>query len=171
MYIFKDNDWKRLYAEFLTNEEVRYISNVLNEAIDKLGLRPEKTYGDIIENRLSQVTYSALGQKAPLEEKQKFDPDKKIRQKIVDYVKDKLTDYSIWIAWTTSIDITRKWLDKSYGIKKMMEKLSLNKEDILFIWDAIFPGWNDYPVKEFWIDCIQVESLEDTEREIKKFID
>jgi phosphomannomutase len=77
MYIFKDNDWKRLYAEFLTNEEVRYISNVLNEAIDKLGLRPEKTYGDIIENRLSQVTYSALGQKAPLEEKQKFDPDKK----------------------------------------------------------------------------------------------
>jgi hypothetical protein len=39
-----------------------------------------------------------LGQKAPLEEKKKFDPDKKIRQKIVNYIKPYLEDYSIGIA-------------------------------------------------------------------------
>lgn len=169
MYYF-DWDWKIKYNEDLSNEEVDKITNVLNNAIEKLNLRPEQIWGDIVENRLSQVTYSALWQKAPLEAKRIWDPDKKIRQKIRDYIKDDLEEFSIWIGWTTSIDVTKKWLDKAYGIEKMIENLDVKKEEILFMWDAIFPGWNDYPVKQAWIDCKQVENPEDTKEFIKDLI-
>jgi len=166
MYFFDGKNWVRKYAEFLSDKEVKHIFDVLNNALEKLNLIPEKTWWEILENRWSQVTYSGLGQKAPLEAKQKFDPDKKIRQQIVDFIKDDLQDYSIGIAGTTSIDITRKWLDKVYWIRKIMENLNIKKDEILFVWDALFPGGNDYPVKEFWVDCVQVKSLDDTKKVI-----
>ena len=163
-YEYKNENWERKYVEWLQEGEVKYITKILNEAIQTLGLKPKQTWWDIIENRISQITYSWLGQKAPLEAKRKFDPDKKIRWKIVNEIKDKLKDYSIWIWGTTSIDITRKWLDKSYGIQKIIENLKLKKEDILFIWDALFEWWNDYPVKKYGIETIQVENPEDTKK-------
>ena len=49
-----------------------------------------------------------------------------------------------------------------------MENLKVSKEDILFVWDAIFPGGNDYPVKEFGIDYIKVSSLDNTREVIRK---
>jgi hydroxymethylpyrimidine pyrophosphatase-like HAD family hydrolase len=94
------------------------------------------------------VTYSALGQQAPLEEKKKWDPDKKIRQKIVSYIKDQLPEYEISIGGTTSIDITRKGYNKAYGIRKLLDYLHLKPEEVLFVGDAIFPGGNDWPAVE-----------------------
>ncbi len=167
MYYFKNWEWKRKYAEFLSEEEANYIKSVLEKWLKDLNLIPEKYWWELIENRWSQITYSALWQKAPLEEKQKFDPDKKIRQKLVDYVKNDLKDYTMGIAGTTSVDITKKGLDKAYWIKKIMENLWIKKEEISFIWDALFPWWNDYPVKEFWIDCIKVNNPEDTKKYLK----
>jgi len=162
MYYFDNGKWQEKYNENLSEKEANYIINVLNNALNKLNLIPEKHWWEIIENRWSQITYSWLWQKAPLEAKQSFDPNKEIRKKIVDFIKDDLKDYSIGIWWTTSIDITRKWLNKAYGIQKIIEHLNIKKDEILFIWDAIFPWWNDYPVKEFWIECMQVNSLDDT---------
>jgi len=45
-------------------------------------LQIEKLWGEQIEDRGSQITFSALGQKAPLEEKEKWDPDFAKRKKI-----------------------------------------------------------------------------------------
>lgn len=170
MYYFKNNAWNMKYSQDLSDEEVKKIENILNKAIIDLDLKPEKVWWEIVENRWSQVTYSALWQQAPLESKRVWDPDKKIRQKIRDYIKDDLEEFSIWIGWTTSIDVTKKWLDKSFWIKKMIENLNVEKEEILFIWDAIFPGWNDYSVKEFWVKTKQVENPEDTKFIIKNLI-
>ena len=167
MYYFENWEWKRKYAEFLSEKEANYIISILEKWLKDLNLIPEKYWWELIENRWSQITYSALWQKAPLEEKKKFDPDKKIRQKFVDYIKNDLQNYSIGIGWTSSIDITRKWLDKAYWIKKIMENLGTKKEEILFIWDALMPWWNDYAVKEFWIDCVKVNNPEDTKEYLK----
>ena len=170
MYYFENWEWKRKYAEFLSEEEVNYIKSILEKWLKDLNLIPQKYWWEIIENRWSQITYSALWQKAPLEEKQKFDQDKKIRQKLVDYIKNDLKDYWIWIWGTTSIDITRKWLDKAYGIRKIIENLQITKEKILFIWDALFPWGNDYPVQEFWVKCVKVNNPEDTKIYLKSLI-
>ena len=170
MYYYQNNEWNLKYSEDLSNDQVDKIESILNNAIIELELKPEKVWWDIVENRWSQVTYSALWQEAPLKSKRIWDPDKKIRQKISEYIKDDLVDFSIWIGWTTSIDVTRKGLDKSFWIKKMIENLWVTKEEILFMWDAIFPWWNDYPVKQFWVESRQVENPEDTKKIIKELI-
>jgi len=169
-YVFKDWDWQLIYKESLSENEVRKIKAVLEEALEKLNIKPKKTRGEIIENRWSQITYSALWQSAPLEEKKKFDPDKKIRKKIVEYIKDKLPDYEISIWWTTSIDITRKGFNKAYGIKKLLNYLQLDPKDVLFVGDAIFPWWNDRPAISTGVDYYKVENPEDTKKLIKKLI-
>lgn len=170
MYYFDNWLWNIKYSEDLSYDEVNKITEILEKAIIDLDLKPTEVWWDIVENRWWQVTYSALWQKAPLVAKQIWDPDKKLRQKIRDYIKDDLKDFSIWIGWTTSIDITKKWLDKSYGIRKMIENIWIVKDDILFVWDAIFPGWNDYPVYEYWIKCNKVENPEDTKKIIRELL-
>ncbi len=170
MYFYDKGKYILKYAEDLSDEEVNFIENILNKAIKNLNLKPKKVWGKIIENRWSQVTYSALWQEAPLEEKIKWDPEKKKRQKILEYIKNDLKNFSIWIGWTTSIDVTKKWLNKAYWINKMIENFWIKKSDILFIWDALYPGGNDYPVFEFWIDTIKVKNPEDTKNVIKDLL-
>lgn len=170
MYYYDDNTWKQEYSHDLRDDEVFKIKNILENAIKDLLLEPKIVWGELIENRWSQVTYSLLWQHAPLEEKRLFDPDKIIRQKIYNYIEKDLSDFSIWIAGTTSIDITKKWFDKAYWISQMMKSLSLDKKDILFIWDAIFPWWNDYPVVKTGIDYKKVENPTDTKNIIKQLI-
>ena len=170
MYYFENNKWNLKYSEDLKDDEVKKIKGILDKAIVELALKPEKVWWEIVENRGSQITYSALWQEAPLSAKRIWDPDKIIRQKIREYIKDDLKGFSMGIGWTTSIDITKKWLDKAYGIRKIIKHLDVKKEEILFIWDAIFPWGNDYPVKEFWVACKQVENPEDTKVIIQQYL-
>src|ERR1017187_10443925 len=74
--------WKRLYAEDFTAEEKEKIVSSLNKPVGTAGFPVEKTWGETIEDRGSQITYSALGQQARLEEKIKWDPDYAKRKKI-----------------------------------------------------------------------------------------
>ena len=68
-------DWKKLYSEDLTAEEKEKIISSLKKAVDTAGFKVEKIWGEVIEDRGSQITFSALGQQAPWEEKDKWDPD------------------------------------------------------------------------------------------------
>jgi gamma-glutamyltranspeptidase len=45
-------------------------------------LTPEQTWGEQIEDRGSQITFSALGQQAPIEAKRHWDPDFAKRRKM-----------------------------------------------------------------------------------------
>ena len=74
--------WKRLYAEDLTADEKEKIVSSLKNAIKTAGFQINKTWGETIEDRGTQITYSALGQQAPLEEKVKWDADFAKRKKI-----------------------------------------------------------------------------------------
>jgi hypothetical protein len=73
---------EKLYSEDFTADEKEQIISSLKKAIEEAGFKVEKTWGEIIEDRGSQITYSALGQQAPLEEKKKWDPDFTKRKKI-----------------------------------------------------------------------------------------
>src|ERR1700733_12588492 len=58
--------WKQLYAENFTGDQKKKIIDALNESVDASGYKAAKTWGETVEDRGSQVTYSALGQAAPL---------------------------------------------------------------------------------------------------------
>ncbi|KIA86029.1 HAD-IIB family hydrolase [Kaistella jeonii] len=163
-------DWKELYEENFTEEERKKILDHLKTAIEGAHLDIKKIWGDQIEDRGSQITFSALGQNAPLEEKKVWDSDFVKRKKIVEPLKKTLKEFSIGMGGTTSIDIVKPGIDKAYGIRKLEEILSIEIPEILFIGDALFEGGNDHPARKTGVDCIQVRDDEETKRIIETII-
>jgi HAD superfamily hydrolase (TIGR01484 family) len=158
-----NDSWKIQYAEDLTDEQKKKIVSVLESSAKEVGLWVEKPYGDIIEDRGSQVTYSALGQQAPAEEKYKWaEENAEAKQTLRKLIAEQLPDLEVRLGGTTSVDVTRIGIDKAYGMKKLVEALDISKDDILFIGDKLQEGGNDYPVHAMGIDCIEVDGWEDT---------
>lgn len=163
------SSWKQVYAEDFTPAEKDKIIRALNAGIDKFGYREPKTYGEIIEDRGSQITFSALGQDVVsvlgdegVKLKEEWDPKTIKKNKLRDYVAGKIPEFEVRVGGGTSVDITKPGIDKAYGMQKLMTMLKLEKSDILFMGDRVQPGGNDYPVKEFGIDCLEVSDWRDT---------
>lgn len=117
---FKYNgNWKKIYSEDFKADEKGKIINSIKKAIEKTGYKPEKVWGEVIEDRGSQITFSALGQQAPLEKKKKWDPDFKKRNKIKSILDTSISEFSVRMCGATSVDITKPGIDKAYGIHKL----------------------------------------------------
>jgi phosphomannomutase len=124
-------------------------------------------WGKVIEDRGSQVTYSALGQQAPLAEKEKWDADFAKRKKITAILETLIPEFSIRMGGATSIDVTKPGIDKAYGIGKLRDTLHLSLKEMVYIGDALFPGGNDYPAEEAGVVSIPVKGPDDTNLVIK----
>lgn len=159
--------WTALYSEDFSPAEREKVIGALNEVLDRSGFRAAKHWGDLIEDRGSQITFSALGQQAPLDEKKNWDPDFKKRQTIKSLLTPLIPDLSIQMGGATSIDVTRPGIDKAYGIGKLRDTLGIPISDMMFIGDAIFPGGNDYPAQQAGVDCVKVRDLHETKRVIE----
>jgi len=167
---YDDGTWKQLYAENFTPEDKTKIIDALNKALDQSGMREAKPYGEIIEDRDSQITMSALGQNAPLDVKKTWDPDFEKRKKIKAILDPLLPDFSVGMGGASSIDVTRPGVDKAYGIEKLKEVLGIPIEEMIFVGDALFPGGNDEPARKTGATCIKVRDPEETGRVIEAVI-
>jgi HAD superfamily hydrolase (TIGR01484 family) len=165
-----EGKWVKIYSEDLTADEQKTIIAALQKAFDDSGIKVEKVWGDVIENRGSQITLSALGQQAPLSAKESWDPDFAKRKKITALAQPMIPNFSIRMGGTTSIDVTKPGIDKAYGIGKLHEHLDIAIKDMLFAGDAIFPGGNDYPAQEAGVDSILVRDINETARIIQAVI-
>ena len=87
----------------------------------------------MIEDRGSQITFSALGQEAPLEEKVKWDPDFAKRKKMKTILDGLIPEFSVRLGGSTSIDVTKPGIDKAYGIKKLGDVLAISIEAMIFV--------------------------------------
>ncbi len=155
-------EWKRLYSEDFTAGEKQKIIGSLQNAVAVAGFKVEKLWGEAIEDRGSQITYSALGQQAPLEEKDKWDPDFAKRQKIKAILDASIPEFSVRLGGTTSIDVTRPGIDKAYGIRKLRDLLGISLREMIFIGDALFVGGNDYPAEQAGVLSIPVRGPMET---------
>lgn len=155
-------DWVMQYAEDLTDIQKDQIITALRDGAQELGIWEENPAGEIIEDRGSQITYSALGQQAAPEDKYKWDPDGSKKRALREFTQKRLPDMEVRTGGTTSVDITNVGIDKSYGMRKLMEHLNLEMSDILFMGDKLEEGGNDYPVKAMGIDSIAVDGWEET---------
>jgi len=162
--------WKKIYSEDFNAEEKKKIIDALKNALDTVGFNIEKVWGETIEDRGSQITYSALGQQAPIIEKTKWDPDFTKRKKIQEILSESIPEFSVHLGGTTSVDITKPGIDKGYGIMKLRDKLDIKIEEMIFIGDAIFPGGNDYPAKESGVASIRINSPEESKRVIETIV-
>jgi HAD superfamily hydrolase (TIGR01484 family) len=162
--------WVELYSEDLTADQRKKIIDSLNKAVDETGYRAKKLWGEAIEDRGSQVTFSALGQQAPLAEKEKWDPDFAKRKKIKAILDKLIPEFSIRMGGATSIDVTKPGIDKAYGIGKLRDTLHLSLKEMVFIGDALFPGGNDYPAEKAGVVSIPVKGPDDTNLVIKTIL-
>ena len=151
-----------MYAEDLTAAQKTKIIAALNKGADALGYREAKLWGAQIEDRGSQVTFSALGQAAPVAAKEAWDPDGTRKRKLRAYVAKLIPEFEVRVGGSTSIDVTKPGIDKAYGITKLIKKLAVSKEDIIFVGDQLRKGGNDYPVKAMGVDCLEVTGWQDT---------
>ncbi|KAI5212426.1 hypothetical protein AUEXF2481DRAFT_40612 [Aureobasidium subglaciale EXF-2481] len=162
LYTFTNGSWNTVYAELFSEDERKNIIEAFEQALEATGFTPEQTWGERIEDRGSQITFSALGQQAPVKDKELWDPDFAKRQVIQADLRTRLPELSINMGGATSIDITRKGVDKGYGLKKLRNVSGFSLDEMMFIGDAIFPGGNDYPAKEIGLETVRVKDPEGT---------
>jgi acetate kinase len=162
--------WTLLYAETFADKEKEQIIRSLREAIESSDLQVETTWGEQIEDRGSQITFSALGQQAPIEEKERWDPDFAKRKKMQAHLEQLIPGFSVRLGGTTSVDVTKLGIDKGYGMRKLRDTLGIGLHEMLFIGDALFPGGNDYPAKEAGVESIQVTDANESKRVIEAIV-
>lgn len=161
-YQWSGDDWSQIYAEDLTEAEKALVTEALRNGAVELGLWEQHTWGPILEDRGSQITFSALGQDAPVAAKKQWDPTGSKKERLRSYVADRAPALEVRSGGSTSVDVTRKGVDKSYGMDKIKQQLSLQNEDILFVGDRLDVGGNDFPVRAMGIGCVAVQEWEHT---------
>ena len=162
--------WQKIYSEDFTGEERQKILSAMKRSIQDSDFKIEKVWGDVVEDRGSQITYSALGQHAPLEAKKVWDPDFAKRRKMKEFLNHLIPEFSVRLGGATSVDVTKPGIDKAYGIRKLRDILKISIEEMLFIGDAVFPGGNDYPAKQAGVFSIRVRDPHETKRVIEAVI-
>lgn len=161
---YHTDTWHKKYEETIAPEDASRILALLDEAHACFEYELNTPYGPSIENRGTQITLSPLGQHAPVALKEPWDPSQEKRRAIVSYLQPLLPEFTITIGGMTSIDITQKGVDKSYGIQKIAEHLNLPISDMLFVGDALYEGGNDYPARKSGITCHQVADVSETKQ-------
>jgi len=171
-YRYNGQDWEQVYAEKLSEEEKKRILESFEKTFQELNYtHPEKIYGEIVEDRGTQITFSALGQDAPVQEKGDWNKEHNAeRLKILEVLQRFLPDLEVRAGGLTSIDVTRKGIDKEYGIRQIKKHLGIDFSEMLFVGDAFFPGGNDLVVLRTDVLCFEVQGPEDTKQLIRSLL-
>jgi len=169
-YRHADGEWVQVYAQNLTaDEKARALASV-EECARRLGLWEEQTWGPILEDRGSQITFSALGQAAPVDAKVAWDPTGEKKNALREAVAARLPDLEVRSGGSTSVDITRKGIDKAYGITRLAEQTGLSLAEMHFVGDRLDVDGNDYPVLALGVNCRAVEGWTDTAEYLERLI-
>ena len=159
-----------VYAHALTEDEKTRALTAVEEEARRLGLWEAEPWGDILEDRGSQITFSALGQTAPLAAKTAWDPTGEKKNALRDAVAARIPDLEVRSGGSTSVDITHRGIDKAYGMSRLAEETGIPLEEMLFVGDRLDEHGNDYPVLAMGVACQAVEGWEDTAAFLEKLI-
>ncbi len=170
-YRFENGEWKNVYTEVLPVEERATIFKAFDTMFKEHGFTiPETLYGELIEDRETQITFSAHGSTAPLHIKETWDPDRSKRLRMIQLLQKHIPHHEIRTGGTTSIDVTRKGIDKAYGIIQMEKHLSIARTEMAFVGDDLGPGGNDHPVIATGVVVFEVTGPEHTKQLIRSML-
>ncbi|MES2986041.1 MAG: HAD-IIB family hydrolase [Patescibacteria group bacterium] len=170
-YEYKNNE-PRVTKSFPFNDEVK--EKVLAELNTIIGNEefevPTEHFGEYIEDRGTQITFSGYGQLAPIEKKMIWDLSRSKRLKIKEYLESKIPEIDAHVGGMTSVDILPKNFNKASGLMAYLEENDLTTDDIVFIGDAVFPGGNDYSPSQVGIETISTNGPEHTKEIIETLL-
>ena len=123
-----------------------------------------------IENRGSQITFSPIGNTAPVEIKMVYDPDRKKRDALIEKVPFISDELIVKIGGSTSLDYIHKDRHKGTNVAKLIALKGWNKDDCLYFGDGLFPGGNDEAVIGV-IDTVPVTDHNHTYELLQKYFE
>jgi HAD superfamily hydrolase (TIGR01484 family) len=156
-YRFVDGKLQRIYAHSIAENDAQRIAWEIERRARELGFWETDVFGPRIENRGSQITFSALGQLAPVALKQAWDPGGHKREALRAVLAMDLSDFRVASGGLTSVDITIRGVDKAFGLSQLALKTGLDIEGFIFVGDRLDSGGNDYPVKKLGIKTVAVD--------------
>ncbi|MFC5281038.1 HAD hydrolase family protein [Arcanobacterium canis] len=162
--------WVPVYVRDLPEQLRLRALDTLRTQAQRLGLWEESTWGEILEDRGSQITFSALGQQAPLEAKKAWDPTGEKKENLRSAVAVLLPELEVRSGGSTSVDITAQGIDKAYGIEELSKQTGIPFDQMLFVGDRLDEGGNDYPVTRLGIETHAVRGWEETADFVERFI-
>ncbi|HWH98504.1 MAG TPA: HAD-IIB family hydrolase [Pseudolysinimonas sp.] len=169
-YLHQQGSWVQQYAENLTDAQKAAALAAVESEARRLGFWESETWGPILEDRGSQITFSALGQAAPVDAKKAWDPTGEKKNTLRAAVQHQLPDLEVRSGGSTSVDITRRGIDKAYGMRKLSELTDIPFEQMLFVGDRLDPDGNDFPVIALGIPTRAVDGWEDTAVVVEEFL-
>lgn len=165
------DQWDQVYVDEMTVEERQKIREAFEQVFRDIDYHhPATLYGDVIEDRGTQVSFSALGQRAPLELKNQWRDTQDVRPDIAAALQKYLPEFEVRIAGVTTIDVTRKGIDKAYGMRKMEELFACSVAEMVFVGDSLFEGGNDHAVLKTGIEAVSVANPEETKTILRQWL-
>jgi HAD superfamily hydrolase (TIGR01484 family) len=161
-------EWKELYGESLSEEDRERIQRAIVESAEETGvLVGLPVFGERFVQKRAMIAFAALGRDVPRDLKYSWDPDNTKRAALRDAIAAKLPEFDVLMGGATSTDITKKGVNKSYGVRWLAQHLSIPAAEMLYVGDALYPGGNDYVVIDTGIQTRSTKGPEET----KKIID
>lgn len=171
LYVYADASWKKVYAETLTEKQMQEAEAAIEHALQATKMELPPAYGPRIERRQdTQVAFSAVGQKAPVEVKRTWDPDQRKRRALIEIIAPLLPWAEVRMGGMTTIDITRKGIDKRYGVEHLARRLNIPVGEMLYVGDALYPGGNDEIVIASGIQTRAVTDPDETKNLIESML-
>src|SRR3989344_4880552 len=170
---YEGGRWVEVYADELTEVEREKIKIAFQTVFSEIGYRhPEKTYGELIEDRGTQISFSVFGQdivkelgeegvRVKMEWNKAHDAT---RQKVASALRNLIPEFEVRTGGLTTIDVTKKGIDKAYGIRQIEKLLGIPIDEMLFVGDALYPGGNDEAAKNAGVECVAVSGPEETKK-------
>lgn len=172
LYEYRSGDWSKTYEERLSEKEFHTIETAMRDAGEETGLIDfsQSVWGERIEYRGGQVTLSALGQQAPLTQKKEWDPDHIKRAALQAAIAKRLPEFSVGIGGATSVDVTKRGVDKAYGIHKLCARIGIPESEALYVGDELEAGGNDEAVYKTEAPAKSVKDVAETARFIEALL-
>jgi phosphomannomutase len=169
----EQSGWGPKYDHSFTKVEREVILQALAQCMEETHFteEPAHLWGDRIEDRGAQISFSALGQHAPVEEKEKWRMlHDDARKNLYTALTKKLPGLSVTMGGLTTIDITRAGINKAYGVRQLAGLTGISVPEMLYVGDALDEGGNDNVVVETGIKTHQVFGPKETSKLIEEIL-
>lgn len=161
-YHWDGEQWTCVYEHNLSVAEREAAISSLKRHAQEQGIWESRVWGERIEDRGSQITFSALGQLAPLDAKESWDPTNEKKNRLAQAVSADVPDLAVRSGGSTSVDISLRGVDKAYAVRQFAEALGIDVGQIIYVGDRMDPDGNDYPAVRAGTMAIRVAGPEDT---------
>lgn len=161
-------DGTELWNEKLSHEHRTEILDHISEVIEILEHDLNHDWNPI-EDRGAQITFSPIGNTAPVDIKMAYDPDKTKRFSMLDKIPFASEDLIVKIGGSTSLDYIHKDKHKGNNVARYIELMDWDKEECIYFGDGLYPGGNDEAVIGV-IDTVLVVDHHDCFNKLKELL-